>query len=123
MCIYPLKLIKVFGGYSEEVTPVPIPNTAVKLFSADGTAWATVWESRTPPDFFFNPKSLMTSGFFIPEFSMKIQVLRLETYDRTSLVDNWRLPGPTLMKKSSSLPILRKTGDGEGWHSTINTFS
>ncbi len=25
------------GGYSEEVTPVPIPNTAVKLFSADDT--------------------------------------------------------------------------------------
>ena len=25
------------GGYSEEVTPVPIPNTAVKLFSADGS--------------------------------------------------------------------------------------
>ncbi len=52
-----------FGGYSEEVTPVPIPNTAVKLFSADGTAWATVWESRTPPDFFLNPKSAMVSGF------------------------------------------------------------
>jgi hypothetical protein len=25
------------GGISEEVTPVPIPNTAVKLFSADGS--------------------------------------------------------------------------------------
>ena len=25
------------GGDSEEVTPVPIPNTAVKLFSADGS--------------------------------------------------------------------------------------
>lgn len=34
------------GGDSEEVTPVPIPNTAVKLLRADGTAWATVWESR-----------------------------------------------------------------------------
>ena len=39
-----------FGGYSEEVTPVPIPNTEVKLFSADGTAWAAMWESRTPPE-------------------------------------------------------------------------
>jgi hypothetical protein len=38
------------GGYSEEDTPVPIPNTAVKLFSADGTAWGTAWESRTPPE-------------------------------------------------------------------------
>ena len=45
--------VKVFGGDSEEVTPVPIPNTAVKLFSADGTARETVWESRTLPGFFF----------------------------------------------------------------------
>ena len=27
----------MFGGDSEEATPVPIPNTAVKLFSADGS--------------------------------------------------------------------------------------
>ena len=32
------------------MTPVPIPNTEVKLFSADGTARAAVWESRTPPN-------------------------------------------------------------------------
>ncbi len=37
------------GGYGEEETPVPIPNTAVKLFRADGTAGATLWESRSPP--------------------------------------------------------------------------
>ena len=30
-------VVKKSGGYSEEVTPVPIPNTAVKLFSADGS--------------------------------------------------------------------------------------
>ena len=35
-----------FGGYRKEVTPVPISNTEVKLFCADGTAWVTVWESR-----------------------------------------------------------------------------
>ena len=40
---------QVFGGHSEEDTPVPIPNTEVKPFSADGTAWVTVWESRTLP--------------------------------------------------------------------------
>jgi hypothetical protein len=40
----------MFGGNSEEVTPVPIPNTEVKLFSADGTARETAWESRTPPE-------------------------------------------------------------------------
>jgi hypothetical protein len=43
---------RFFGGYSEEATPVPIPNTEVKLFSADGTARIPVWESRSPPKFF-----------------------------------------------------------------------
>ena len=39
------------GGYTGEVTPVPIPNTEVKLSRADGTAGATLWESRTLPGF------------------------------------------------------------------------
>ena len=38
------------GGFTERATPVPIPNTAVKPLRADDTAWATAWESRTPPD-------------------------------------------------------------------------
>ena len=38
---------KICGYYSKEDTPVPIPNTEVKLFSADGTWWATAWESMT----------------------------------------------------------------------------
>ena len=37
----------ICGYYSKEDTPVPIPNTEVKLFSADGTWWATAWESKT----------------------------------------------------------------------------
>ena len=40
------------GGNSGEATPVPIPNTEVKLSRADGTAGATLWESRTLPGFF-----------------------------------------------------------------------
>src|SRR6476620_4333083 len=39
-----------YGGHSEGETPGPIPNPEAKPFSADGTAPATVWESRTPPD-------------------------------------------------------------------------
>ena len=35
------------GYYSKEDTPVPIPNTEVKLLSADGTWWATAWEVGT----------------------------------------------------------------------------
>ena len=31
-------------------TPVPIPNTMVKTWEADGTALETVWESRWLPN-------------------------------------------------------------------------
>jgi hypothetical protein len=40
---------RFLGNHGEGETPVPIPNTEVKPFSADGTAWVTVWESRTLP--------------------------------------------------------------------------
>ncbi len=47
--------IRILGDHGEGVTPVPIPNTEVKPFSADGTAWVTVWESRTLPRLKFTP--------------------------------------------------------------------
>ena len=37
------------GGHSGGETPGPIPNPVAKPASADGTAPARVWESRTPP--------------------------------------------------------------------------
>ena len=37
------------GDDSEEGPPVPIPNTAVKLLSAEDTCWATDRENRTLP--------------------------------------------------------------------------
>ena len=40
---------KISGGYIEEAIPDPISNSEVKLLGADGTARATVWESRTLP--------------------------------------------------------------------------
>src|SRR3954451_10742553 len=43
-----------FGGHSEGETPLPIPNRAVKPLSADGTWWATAWESRSPPVLFWS---------------------------------------------------------------------
>ena len=61
--------VRIVGGYSEEVPPLPIPNRAVKLLSADGTA-PKRWESRSPPTFFYvsnrsKSKSLSsTTGFF-----------------------------------------------------------
>ena len=38
------------GDNGERDPPVPIPNTEVKPFSADGTWLETIWESRTLPD-------------------------------------------------------------------------
>ncbi len=54
----------IFGGHSEEVTPVPIPNTEVKLFSADGTAWETMWESRSPPFFLYQAPAIPAGASF-----------------------------------------------------------
>ena len=44
------KPYKYSGGYGERVPPVPIPNTEVKPFSADGTWLETARESRSLPD-------------------------------------------------------------------------
>ena len=59
--VLPFKLLHAeivvyfFGGNSKEETPVPIPNTEVKLFCADGTAREAEWESRTLPKIFLMP--------------------------------------------------------------------
>ena len=45
--IWQLYGVSRLGDFSEEVPPVPIPNTVVKLLSADDTA--TRWESRSLP--------------------------------------------------------------------------
>ena len=47
-----------------EATPVPIPNTEVKLRLADGTAWETVWESRSLPAFIYAPSNDVSEGPF-----------------------------------------------------------
>src|SRR5258708_28658815 len=54
------------GGHRSRVTPVPIPNTEVKLATADGTAWVTAWESRSLPGLFSTTSPLLerAAGFF-----------------------------------------------------------
>ena len=44
--LYSCNFLKFSSGFAEGETPVPIPNTAVKPFEADGTAQVIVWESR-----------------------------------------------------------------------------
>ena len=63
---FPAPKTDFYGGHSKEDPPVPIPNTEVKLFCADGTARATVWESRTPPFFIAQkPRTVNLYGAFV----------------------------------------------------------
>ena len=45
------RIFNNFGDESEGEPPVPIPNTEVKPFSANGTWSDTTRESRTSPNF------------------------------------------------------------------------
>ena len=47
---FPQKKFTISGDDGEGVPPVPIPNTEVKPFSADGTWLDTARESRTLPE-------------------------------------------------------------------------
>ena len=40
---------KIVGVFNDEGTPVPIPNTEVKLISAENTGLATDWKDRSMP--------------------------------------------------------------------------
>src|SRR5437899_10016267 len=55
---------KFAGGHRIRVTPVPIPNTEVKPDTADGTAWETVWESRSLPALFLEGPTSQHVGPF-----------------------------------------------------------
>ena len=53
MCNFQRTNSEASGDDGVEETLLPIPNRKVKLYSADGTAWETVWESKTLPGFYF----------------------------------------------------------------------
>ncbi len=87
------------GDNGKEVTPVPIPNTAVKLLCADGTARATKWESRTlPENLHINPDSEMNPGFFVSKFAPRqngLGTLILQTFrvsQEMELYRSWITP-------------------------------
>ena len=54
----------ISGDNGERDPPVPIPNTEVKPFSADGTWLETTWESRTLPDSMKKGLTPYGVGFF-----------------------------------------------------------
>ena len=67
---------RIVGVDYNEGPPVPIPNTEVKPFSADGTWLETTWESRTLPD--SRKKELTPYGvgsFFISSATFLSQVV------------------------------------------------
>ena len=43
---------KFSGDYDEEEIPVPMPNTEVKLLSAEDTCELPCWENRKSPDLY-----------------------------------------------------------------------
>ena len=53
----------ISGDNGERDPPVPIPNTEVKPFSADGTWLETTWESRTLPDSTKKKPQTMSGAF------------------------------------------------------------
>ena len=69
------------GHYSEGGTPVPIPNTEVKPFSAHGTSGLPWWESRSWPSLMGIIKSKIFNGGLVRGF---ILIVRIKT--------NWTRP-------------------------------
>ena len=69
----------LIGAYGSEVTPVPIPNTEVKLVYVDDTWLATAWESKKVP--VLNERKLIFFSFrlilfFSPLFGPLAQLVR-----------------------------------------------
>ena len=89
-------------------TPVPIPNTMVKTWAADGTALETVWESRWPP----KQKRKKTG------FGMKLQISRFERTSPRNLKYQ-----PTNVWKDHTKSLGIDTGKDEQQLITANPIS
>ena len=55
--------LRIVGVFNAEGPPVPIPNTEVKLSSAENTCLATDWEDRSMPTQIKIPEAF-ASGIF-----------------------------------------------------------
>ena len=56
LCIFECagdSMLKISGDEYKEETPVPIPNTEVKLSCAENTCGLPCWEDKLLPDFYF----------------------------------------------------------------------
>ena len=80
------KPYKISGDYGERDPPVPIPNTEVKPFSADGTWLETTWESRTLPDSMKKGLTPNGVGSFFISSATSLRSGRVRRSQRTYLV-------------------------------------
>jgi hypothetical protein len=90
------------GGYRSRATPVPIPNTEVKPATADGTARATLWESRSLPGVSRGPTS---SHDGVGRFSVRAGRLsdtRKPSRRRSGAPSKRRCRGPSTRRSGSS---------------------
>ena len=69
---------RIVGVYDEEVPPVPIPNTVVKLLGAENTWLATARENRAMPTF--------SSFIFFWPVSQAVKTLASHAEDRSSIL-------------------------------------
>ena len=76
----------ISGDNGERDPPVPIPNTEVKPFSADGTWLETTWESRTLPDSTKKKPQTMSGVFFLCASRQVYLPSRLQRSQRMYLV-------------------------------------
>ena len=77
------------GGHRSRVTPVPIPNTEVKPATADGTARAGGWESRSLPGInYTKPQCQRGLGFFFFPSSLVCIKDGLRSSGRISKLDH-----------------------------------
>ena len=64
-----IRALHFSSSHAKGETPVPIPNTEVKTFEADGTVQVIVWESRKLLGFNLTPlESNLKRGFYLKNY-------------------------------------------------------
>ena len=76
-------------------TPVPIPNTTVKIWAADGTMLETAWESRWMPDLYGGVAQLgehlpCKQGVKSSNLSISIWFSIIEIMIESRMSNNWK---------------------------------
>ena len=105
------------GGHRSRVTPVPSPNTEVKPATADGTARAGGWESRSLPGINYQSPSFNEDGLFLfaPFFLTRQRHIDCFPHDHAYLFGFIRSDPPTICIRQrvfrfANLPIHRVRG-------------